>query len=160
MIVAILLTIAATWVFSEAVGYLIHWSAHNVNNTLLQRTHMTHHLTHYPPGKYISDVYISAGKDSFVFWFAPVVVLLMLTALWLLPWVLGIVACGTMLTVSFVNDYMHTQFHLTNTPFRHWRWFKRLRAIHFIHHRDMYKNLAIYLPTIDKLAGTYKGKLP
>lgn len=159
MILAIALTIGITWAVSELIGYLIHWVAHNIPNTLLQRTHMTHHLIHYPPGKYISDEYISAGKDSFVFWFIPVVLGLMLVALWALPLVLGITACLVMLLVSIINDYMHTQFHLRETPFRKLRWFKRLRAIHFIHHRNMHKNLAIYLPPVDRLLGTYENKL-
>ena len=52
--------------------------------------------------------------------------------------------------------YLHEHYHLTETPLERFAWFRKKRALHFIHHEDARYNFAVVEFWIDNLMGTRK----
>lgn len=164
---SVLLTALVAFLVSGLFGYVVHRSLHQKWTGRLNRKHMTHHLTLYPPSDYLSDEYRSPGKDNTVKIFALAALPLVAT-----PIVLGIfgilsvplviTALVVMLSMGFLHDYIHDAFHirnhlLTRIPvikgiFAHWN------ELHYLHHVDMQKNYGIFLFHWDYLFGTFWKK--
>jgi hypothetical protein len=54
--------------------------------------------------------------------------------------------------------YLHKHYHLHGSWFVRFEWFRKKRALHFIHHRSDQKNFAIVEYVWDRLLGTYQSK--
>lgn len=52
--------------------------------------------------------------------------------------------------------YLHEHYHLSKTPLERFAWFRKKRALHFIHHKDARYNFAVVEFWIDNLLGTRK----
>lgn len=55
----------------------------------------------------------------------------------------------------FAHIWLHAQYHLTQPRFGHRAWFRRLRALHRVHHRLHNRNYAVIDLYWDRLMGTY-----
>ena len=55
-----------------------------------------------------------------------------------------------------LNVFLHKHYHLIDTPFERFAWFRRKRELHFVHHRDARYNFAVIEFWIDDLLGTKK----
>lgn len=161
---AILITVIVSFFVSSLFGYVVHRSLHQSWAGILNKKHMTHHLTLYPPTDYLSDTYREAGADNTVKIFAvlaiPVVALpIILGILGILPVLLVIISIAVMAVMSFLHSYLHDAFHIN----RHWlyrvpfinRIFSRWAYLHWLHHVDMTKNYGIFLFYLDKWFGTF-----
>lgn len=161
---AILLTALITFLVSALFGYVVHWSLHQPWTGRFNNSHMTHHLTLYPPTDYLSDKYRNAGKDNTLFTFAvaaiPVVALpIVLGVIGILPIALVITAEVVMIVMSFLHSYLHDSFHIRS----HWltripvirKPFNRWVHLHWLHHVDMQTNFGIFAFFLDKLFQTY-----
>jgi sterol desaturase/sphingolipid hydroxylase (fatty acid hydroxylase superfamily) len=58
-------------------------------------------------------------------------------------------------TTYLLHDWVHNQFHLTNTSLDRWGWFQRLRELHFVHHRRMNRNLGVFWFGWDRIFRTF-----
>lgn len=56
-----------------------------------------------------------------------------------------------------LHVFLHKHYHLVDTPFERFAWFRRKRQLHFIHHRDARYNFAVIEFWIDDLLGTRKN---
>jgi sterol desaturase/sphingolipid hydroxylase (fatty acid hydroxylase superfamily) len=161
---SILVTALVAFFISSLFGYVVHRALHQKWTGRLNRKHMTHHLTLYPPTDYLSDEYRQAGQDNTVRIFAlaalPLVltpIVLGLTGLLSLP--LVITALVVMGVMGFLHDYIHDRFHirnhfLTRVPgvrviFQYWN------RLHYLHHIDMQKNFGIFLFHWDHVFRTF-----
>ena len=161
---SILITALVAFFISSLFGYVVHRSLHQKWTGRLNRKHMTHHLTLYPPTDYLSDEYRQSGQDNTVRIFAvaalPLVatpIVLGVTGLLSLP--LVITALVVMGIMGFLHDYIHDRFHirnhfLTRVPgvrviFQYWN------RLHYLHHIDMQKNFGIFLFHWDHVFRTF-----
>jgi sterol desaturase/sphingolipid hydroxylase (fatty acid hydroxylase superfamily) len=162
--VAIFITALISFLVSSLFGYVVHRSLHQPWSGRLNKKHMTHHLSLYPPTDYLSDKYREPGKDNTVFVFAafavPVVATpIILGVLHILPLVLVITSIAVMAIMSFLHDYLHDAFHirhhfLTKIPvFR--QLFARWGRLHYLHHVNMQTNFGIFTFFLDKVFGTF-----
>lgn len=154
------LVLIASIVFASFAGHWIHWVLHQPWAGPAHVGHLQHHLTHYPPGKLTSDTYFSAKwYHSGPFLFTPPLVFLLAVLggmLWLLhapAWILLVFGIS-LVGFGLVNDYAHDAFHVR----RHWlmrfKWYKKARKRHFVHHNNMRVNLGILSYAWDRVFGT------
>lgn len=147
------------------LGYWTHQWFHHPSSGWLYRAHQNHHFIQYPPHAYLSDTYKSAGTDStrilFAIVFSPLIIgLSVLTFFGVLSLWHGIAALLSLGLWGYVHDYVHDQFHLSNT----WllklpgSWFTNWRRIHYIHHLDQTKNFGIVYFGWDKWFGTFEDE--
>ena len=161
---AIVLTALTAFFISSLFGYVVHRALHQRWTGRLNKSHMTHHLTLYPPTDYLSEVYRDAGKDNTVKIFALAAVPLVATPIVLgimgiLPLSLVITALIVMGIMGFLHSYLHDSFHiknhfLTRIPvvkviFGYWN------KLHYLHHVDMQKNFGIFLFHWDHVFRTF-----
>lgn len=156
MVTAIIVTAILTFFYSEAVGFFIHRLAHWPGSGKLFDNHLEHHSVAYPPGKFLSEEYLGDILTSFVPYFIPAFVITNGLAFLLLSWPLGLTVFLTTTLVSFANNIFHDSFHVKEHWLAKFRWHKKLRSIHFVHHRNVKKNLGIYWYGIDRIFGSFK----
>lgn len=149
------ITIIITFIVGEFLGYAIHRLTHKFVNSGLHRRHMTHHLKFYPRGRLVSVAYLYAKQDSFTVLFLPIILILIATCWLVFPLYLWITVSVSMLLDGLLNDYIHKCVHLQRTWLMRFKWFKTLRTLHFLHHRQMDRNYGIYQLFLDKLFKTY-----
>jgi hypothetical protein len=156
-----LVTLVASLILASFFGHVVHWLIHQEWMGPAHRGHMEHHLDLYPPGKLVSDRYLAAKwYRSGPLLFTPPL-LLILGAVGGLMWALGLplwtVAVLGVCLVGFglVNDYFHDSFHIRKHPLNHFKWYKRLRRLHFQHHYDMTVNYGIVFFDWDRVFKTW-----
>lgn len=154
--IAVVLTVLVTFLVSEAVGYAIHRMAHWPGSGPLYRKHLIHHFQAYPPHQLLSENYVGDLSTSFIPWFVPIFLVLVVGAYILLPWQLFLPAWATMATVALVNNHLHDSFHVTGHWLKRFRWHRNLSEVHFVHHHNVKRNLGIYWYGIDRLVGSFK----
>ena len=157
----VLAAIAVTFLYGTLVGWLGHWVLHQRWAGPLYRGHMNHHTKQYPPGDLKSESYRSAGREDSTFIFTPILTLAF--ALFVYGLVKLNVEAGLLvfvlaeaLVIGFLHDWVHTQFHLTKTVLDRWGWFRKLRELHFTHHRRMAHNFGIFWFGWDRVFRTYR----
>lgn len=152
----ILGVVAATFLFSEFIGYVIHRLAHWPKSGPLYRKHLIHHFQAYPPHQMISEKYVGDLSTSFIPYFTPIFLLMIVGAYVFLPWTLFLPAWITMATVSLVNNHLHDSFHVKGHWLKRFAWHRRLSKIHFVHHHNVKRNLGIYWYGFDRLTGNFR----
>jgi hypothetical protein len=157
----VILALGATFAVGTLIGWLVHWVMHQPWAGRVYRSHMTHHITLYPPKDLLSDRYRDAGADNGVFVFAPAITIvvavlgLALYALGVTLWVLATIAVVST-GIGVAHDTLHTSFHLRTSWLTRFRWFRWLRLIHFVHHRRMNRNLGIFWFGWDRLLKAFR----
>lgn len=177
----ILLTVLASIIVAEFLGYWIHTLLHSEKIQFLSREHMQHHLNDYGPGKnQRSNPYKDSGVGRFTFlglgaeWLVPIVPV---TAIWIVSlqllgvsfW-LTLLSAGTGLFWGYLMfGLVHENFHIEGTVFLRSKWmrswFIHVRRLHDIHHHKltdegrMSYNMGICFYLFDRLFGTYRPNL-
>lgn len=143
-------------------SYFIHWTMHQPWSGPFYRSHMQHHLVHYPVGHFFSlDRYRSSGWSSGWLTFTPVM-LAVGAGVYILLGTLHIDAgfrcalIGFLGIVGWMHGYVHDAFHVRLHWLGRFRWFRRLRVLHGPHHVDMNKNLGILWFTWDRIFRTFQ----
>ena len=160
----LLLTILITYIIVSFFGYFAHKALHQKWSGKYNKSHMTHHIKLYPANNYTSETYRDSGKDDAIWFFIvisiPVILLPILLGIIGLPIYLVITSILEMLILAFLNNYIHYAYHINN----HWltkipllnKIFNKFKHLHFIHHKNMQKNLGIFDFTWDFLLKTLK----
>jgi len=173
---AMLLTLAASVLFAELVGYFLHRLLHSHRFPALSRSHLIRHLALYSPLQPMrSPVYKNATDDRpslgniGMEWIVPVALILALS--WGTLTLIGValpyrvVSLVTMvLWPVFMFSYLHDRMHLQNfwmerAPLVK-RWFLRARRLHDIHHHSLDdcgrldRNFGIGFFLFDRIFGT------
>lgn len=142
-------------------GYGVHWAIHQPFMGKFNKSHMTHHEVLYPPGKFLSDKYLEAGKDNTTYTF--LIAGIPLVLLPFLLWFLGVISLFSVIliiaeiaVVGYLHDYLHAGFHVREHWLHKVPGFNKLTKLHEVHHNDMSKNFGIYFFVWDKLFKTFK----
>ena len=133
---------------------LHRWLGHTSAGGRLYRIHVGSHHSIYTEGHMAAPHYADWEVSLTPFFIVPVLVLCTALA-WLLP--LPLAACAALgLVASCVAQVtLHAQFHRTDSWLRGHRWFRRLRRLHAIHHRDGSKNFGLIDFAWDRIGGTF-----
>jgi sterol desaturase/sphingolipid hydroxylase (fatty acid hydroxylase superfamily) len=151
------------FIFLTFVGYIAHLILHQNWAGRFNSSHLNHHFVQYPADNFLSDKYRSAGMDSsfyvFAIIFSPIVfALLYLTIFHKIDLVLGLLLLFELGLFGFVNDNLHDAFHLNNSFWHQFWFFKKLKELHFVHHQNMDKNYGIFAFGWDQIFGTFREK--
>jgi sterol desaturase/sphingolipid hydroxylase (fatty acid hydroxylase superfamily) len=157
-----LLVLLVSLVVASFFGHAIHWSLHRSWTGPAHRGHMEHHLELYPVGKLTSDRYRPAKwfhRGPLLFT-PPLIVILGVTGglLWCIGapfWVLGVFG-ASLVGYGLFNDWFHDSFHLRKHRLMRFRWYRRLRKLHYLHHHDMGVNYGIVSFAWDRVFGTMR----
>lgn len=161
------ITIIITFIIGSLVGYVMHWLMHTKLNKTewfkpIALSHNVHHKL-YTIYDYESDTYRSSGKDTSTLVFVPIITLSIILlsvifwfafqSFWIYPIILieGII-------VGVLNEKIHDYFHIKNHWLNKYYWFRRLKMIHWYHHKHPKTNHGIIWFGPDKLFGTFKKK--
>ena len=158
-----IMSIVLTYCLTSLLGYIVHRLIHKPWTGALFRAHQAHHIKLYPPGRLISDDYLSAGKQSsvytFIIAFTPFlitpVVLACLNVISIYDMISSLI---TMIVVGLIHDIVHDSFHVKKHFLsRIIPTYETMRRQHFIHHVNMKKNFGIYSFVYDRIFQTFKS---
>lgn len=177
----VFLTLAASILAAEFLGYWIHTLLHSEKVPFLSRAHMHHHIHDYAPrANQRSADYRDSGAGRFTYfglgaeWLVPLVpvTLLWVISLYLVgvSWWLNLLSAGTGLLWGYMMfSVIHRNFHMRESGFlknhRVRAWFMRVRRLHDIHHHKLTNegrmpyNMGICFFWFDQLFGTYSPVL-
>jgi hypothetical protein len=132
------------------VGYGVHWIMHQPWSRALYRSHMQHHMVHYPATNlYSAGHYRSSGLSSGWLTFTPFVlaaavgIVLLLHRLLHASWEVEAAVLVAFAFIGGAHGVVHDAFHVSDHWLGRFGWFRQLRALHEPHHHDMSKNLGI-----------------
>ena len=135
--------------------YFIHKLSHNHKyGGILYRLHHQHHTVDYPPHRLTVKEYTEDSPDTrgpniimgttyyfIVYQFLPLYYYLLF-------------AFQTSL-FFYCSDMLHTYYHLEDSPFEKYEWFREKKRLHHKHHRNTCKNLGIVFNYVDMYYGTF-----
>lgn len=157
----VVIAIVTTLIYGTLIGWILHWVLHQRWAGPFYRGHMNHHTKQYPPSDLLSHSYRSAGKDDSAIIFTPAVIVAFSVYIFALiklgasGWAISLVLIEAAI-VGALHDLIHTQTHLVSSYLDRWSWFQKLRALHFVHHFHMNKNLGIIWFGWDRLFRTFR----
>lgn len=155
--VEIVLVLIGGYLFVQTAGYLIHWVLHQPIMGRLHKTHNDHHREKYTPEDYLDKTYRHvAGNNRPILYYTPPALLIVAFAFMFLSPLLAAIFTVELAVVAWANDWLHTQMHIEGHWLERYRWFWRLRDLHWHHHVDEGKNLGIFSWFTDKLLGTFE----
>jgi hypothetical protein len=149
-----LLAFILTYYFAAVVQAVLHrvFGHHDRIHAVFE-THAKGHHRKYPPQRLLSETWIESEQHIMWYYALPFVP----TAA-LVFWLGGPgIFLGHLLGLGFAiwwHIYLHEQYHLRNSPWGRFQWFRQKRDLHFIHHRDVHKNYAIVEYWLDTVLGT------
>lgn len=119
--------------------------------------HMRGHHARYPPGRLRSDKWIDS-EQHVMWWYALPLAPLVGVIGWLAPaWATAAFSAGLGFAIWW-HIYIHKHYHLRQSWWRRFAWFRTKRRLHFVHHRSVRRNYAIVEYWIDRLMGTYRER--
>lgn len=116
-------------------------------------SHALGHHGAYAPDKLLLERWIPAEKHV-MWYFAPLFAPMCIPVLALASVEVATAHCLGLAFAIWWHVFLHKQYHLCNSPFERFHWFRRKRDLHFVHHRDVHKNYAIVEFWLDSLFGT------
>lgn len=163
----ILITLISTFIVGSVIGYIIHRIMHSrlVRFKLIKKIARSHNMHHalYNPNDFESSSYRSSGKDDSAFVFVPIItigVLIYCLILWFVyqTWWLILIAIIEGIIVGYLNDKIHEWFHIENHYLNRFSWFKKLKELHWLHHKSPKTNFGIIWFGLDRLFFTFKNE--
>lgn len=127
---------------------------HRVGRSIF-RDHVTCHHAHYHHRALTSNRYIQHEKLVTPLFVIPALGLIG-AAYVTLPFGIFVAHTVTVVLSFGLHIYLHTRYHLSNTWLLRFDWFRRYRALHFQHHKDMRTNFGIVSFLWDRLFGTFQ----
>lgn len=145
----------ATYYITALVQTYLHKSvSHRRRGGKFFFNHVTCHHRNYRGRRMVSESYIKDDLNVTP-WFLPPALFIVGIGYLALPLDLFIVHASTMATAFWAHVYVHVQYHLDGSWLSRFRWFRRKRRLHFIHHRRMNTNFAVIEFVCDKWLGTF-----
>lgn len=153
--------------------YLWHVISHQEWSGEMYKQHMRHHIKDYPPKHFYGRPGLKSLKPNEIFDLTKTTIGDFQHEGLLFFFVFVIILTGkyigsSNLTLLFVTigyyimavigNAFHASFHIKNFPLEKYKWYRKLRRLHFIHHlENMDKNFAMVNFGVDALFGTYKN---
>lgn len=145
---------AATYFATTLVQVVFHrWFGHEQRITEVFVNHARGHHADYRTGRLMSESYIQAERHVMWYYALPLVPLTAVAA-WLLPWSLLAVHLVALIVTIWAHLHLHEQYHLHDSPWARFAWFRRKRELHLRHHVRQDANFAILAFFWDRVLGT------
>ena len=143
-------------VMSGGQTFLHYGLGHRRIGGALYRNHIRFHHRYYAKGHLVSTTYRGEEGNNTPYFLIPT--LLIGGALF---FVLPLALFLTMAVVSAASFYAHVwlgkEYHVENSRFEHFAWFRRKRQLHFVHHLHADTNFAVIHFFWDRLIGTHRN---
>lgn len=120
----------------------------------IHRIHDGSHHSLYSQERYEDSEYDTRELSVTSTFAIPVIALLALAA-WLLPMDILLTALITIASCFWFQAHVHEHFHLRQSYLLRYRWFRRWKALHRVHHLDKTKNFGLVSFTCDRWMGTF-----
>lgn len=131
---------------------------HSPIGAWLQSLHIGEHHSLYSGDQLRLPRYHEDEKSLTLFYLIPAGLLVGLFY-WLLPADLAIGASAGVLLSYWAHSFLHAQFHLTHSRLERVPGFRKLRALHMVHHRQPSRNFAVIDLYWDRLMGTFSPSI-
>jgi len=151
--------IPGAWFIYHTMEYFLHRFSHSPKSGYIYKIHKKHHTIHYPITHFMSKEYKTdytyGIPDGLLAHGPPTISIIGFLYLFLDKDIfLKLSSC--ILFTAYISDYFHTHIHTHDSWLDNYRWFIKMREIHFNHHKNTRKNFNIIDMNIDKLMKTYK----
>mgnify|MGYP001388455480 FL=1 len=154
MFISDIYTIGFTFLFSLFFETFLHQASHYKESGKLYQWHKSHHKD-YPEKMLESEVFMyTTGWLDNMFGFY----------ILLSQGVVYLVSSSRVFTIFYIQttgyaffvEYMHQQYHLKNSWWLRYKWFRRLKHNHLLHHIKHNKNYGMFTNVVDKLNGSFQ----
>ncbi len=148
--------LGATYYFAAIVQTILHrLFGHHDRIHKVYEIHAKGHHGKYPPHRLMTDQWIESEQHTMWYYAIVFVPIAVLVAWCFGPWIF-LAHVTSLLFAIWWHLYLHEQYHLKHSAWEFFRWFRKKRALHFIHHREVRTNYAIVEYWIDRILGTRK----
>ena len=146
--------IGFTFLFSLFFETFLHQASHYKESGKLYQWHKLHHKD-YPAKMLESEVFMcTTGWLNNMFGFY---ILLSQGFIYL-------VSSSRVFTIFYIQttgyafcvEYIHQQYHLKNSWCLRYKWFRRLKHNHLLHHIKHHTNYGMFTNVVDKLNGSFQ----
>ncbi|HEV2098134.1 MAG TPA: hypothetical protein VGR45_04315 [Stellaceae bacterium] len=143
--------------FSQA---LMHYKlGHHPMGGRFFRNHVNFHHIYYAKDHLVSPTYLGDEGNNTPFFFIPVL-LAGACAYFVLPLDLFAVAVVACAASFYAHVFFDKEYHVEGSRLERFAWFRRKRALHFVHHRHADANFAVIDTFWDRVLGTYRSPDP
>ena len=150
-----LTAICAHLAVSGSQTFLHYWLGHRRLGGALYRNHIKFHHTYYAKGRLVSAKYRGAEGNNTPYFLIPTV--LVGAGLFLvLPLALFVVTALAGAASFYAHVLLDKEYHVEDSRFERFAWFRRKRQLHFVHHLHADRNFAVIDFFWDRLIGTYR----
>jgi hypothetical protein len=155
-----LLVFLITYYFAAVVQTVMHRVfGHHNRITKIYEIHAKGHHGKYPPQRLLTEQWEDSEQHVMWYYAIPFVPVAAGVA-WLLgPWIFAFHVLGMIFAIWW-HIHLHKQYHVKGCFWERYRWFRKKRELHFIHHRQVRTNYAIVEYWIDNLLRTRKDPDP
>ncbi len=152
-----LTTSLATHYFMSLAQTLMHRTlGHQPIGRKFFHNHLNFHHTYYCKDHLVSDNYRGDEGNNTPFFFIPVG-LIGACLFFVLPLYLFVALAIGCAASFYAHVILDREYHVENSRFRRYGWFRRKQELHFNHHRHANCNFAVVDFFWDRLLGTYRG---
>ena len=120
----------------------------------IYEVHVGGHHAQYSGERMQSDRWI-ATERHITWYYAIPFIPMVLTAWSFLPLDFFVVHIGSLMLTIWWHIYLHRQYHLRESWFSRFNWFRQKQRLHFLHHWHPRTNYAIVEYKWDRLLGTF-----
>lgn len=147
----------ATYYLAAIVQTLSHrLFGHTKRVMAIYASHTHGHHAQYARSDLLQDAWITSERH--VLWYFAVPFAAVAAVVWAkapLPAFFAYLA-GLAFSIG-LHILLHRHYHLRGSVLERFEWFRRKRALHFVHHRRVRTNYAIVENWIDRVLGTYRA---
>jgi len=155
--VALATIFVVTYYLSAAVQTISHRLYGHTKRVMAIYAEHTHgHHAQYARSDLLRDDWVPSERH--VLWYFAIPFSAIAALVWAIAPFAVLLAYVTGLAFSFsLHLVLHRQYHIRGSVLERFAWFRRKRALHFIHHRRVRTNYAIVENWIDRVLGTYRA---
>jgi len=144
-----------TYYFINLGEYILHKISHNKNFGFLYKWHHYHHVIEFPYYQLTTDIYPQTNKLENIYIYF--IILWWIVMYYILEfYYFNILFIESLIYVIWI-DKMHESYHLNNSIFEKFEWFRKKKELHLLHHKKTFLNLNLFDFTSDKLLKTYEN---
>ncbi len=152
-----LVTVIATHLIMSFGQTVMHYKlGHHRLGRKLYRNHLNFHHTYYSKDHMVSARYMDDEGNNTPFFLIPVCLAGICSYL-VLPLDLFVVEILTCAASFYAHVFLDKEYHVADSWLERFAWFRRNRALHFVHHRHAGCNYAVIDFFWDRVLGTYRG---
>jgi len=118
------------------------------------RRHVQYHHAYYARGHLTSATYKGAEGNNTPYFLVPTL-LLGCALYFILPFELFLTAAVASAASFYAHVYFDREYHISDSRFGRFAWFRRKQQLHFTHHLHANSNFAVIDFFWDRLLGTY-----